>query len=219
MSNAATLTSMQGWLRDHSELLALSFVSSEPIKHNVTKGKSRERQILDTLHELLPARVSVEKDVIIVDATDAQSPSFDGALVDRTFWPQIFTIDGTPVAMIESVFAAVEVKSSLGKSDLVDIFQKSSTLRTMEFNVGDSPMRRPFVTAFAYKCPNANLSFFDFATYFARAPESSPSLICILNASLFSLADIVSGKTVPTVFPPCVPVLFESLGYHGDPDC
>jgi hypothetical protein len=85
MSPADVHTNVQGWLRDFSERLAISFRSSGRIKHEVTKGESREFQILDALRQLLPTRVSVESHVVIVDAGDVQSPSFDGVLVDHTF--------------------------------------------------------------------------------------------------------------------------------------
>ncbi|PYT03978.1 MAG: hypothetical protein DMF60_16705, partial [Acidobacteria bacterium] len=153
MTQTDARTNVQGWMRDHSNLLAVSFRSSGRIKHNVTKGESREHQILDTLSNLLPARTSVESNVVIVDAADAQSPKFDGALVDRTFWPRIFADNSTSVVMLDSVLAAIEVKSSLNKSELKDIFSKSSALRRML-----ALHRVPLVTAFAYECANANLS-------------------------------------------------------------
>ena len=163
-------TNIQGWLRDYSERLASSFRSSGRFKHAVTKGESREHQILDTLSKLLPTRAAVESNVIIIDATDVQSPKFDGALVD---------------------LAAIEVKSSLNKTELDDVFRKSAKLRAMR-----SGRSRPLVTAFAYECPNANLSFFDFAVRFYRAPETSPSSVCVLNKHLFALARVVDTKFV-----------------------
>jgi hypothetical protein len=211
MSTGSTLTSVQAWFRDHSRNLENSFKSSKRIKHNVSKGESRENQIFDTLSHLLPTRVSVEMKPVIVDIEDQQSPSFDGAFIDRISWPRIFTTDGTLVAMIESVLAAVEVKSSLDKSGLDNIFNKSNRLRSMICNDGNPTKIRPLVTAFAYECPNLNLSFFDFATSFAYAPDYSPSLICILNRGLFGLAEIVAGKSVPLDEPHsgATPILYQ----------
>lgn len=191
MSVGDSLTNIQGWLRDHSELLSLSFRSSGRIQHAVTKGESREHQILDTLSKLLPTRASVESNVVISDATDVQSPKFDGALVDRTLWPRLFADGNTTVVMIESVIAAIEVKSLLNKTQLDDVLAKSARLRAMR-----SGRNRPLVTAFAYECPNPNLSFFDFATAFQSSPEASPSAICILNKHLIGLARFVEKKLV-----------------------
>lgn len=198
-------TNIQGWLRDHSEKLAISFRSSGRIEHKVTKGESREHQILDTLSELLPTKSSVESNIVIVDSTDTQSPKFDGGLIDRTLWPRIFVDGSTAVVMIESVLAAIEVKSSLDKSEVDDIFNKSAKLRRMK-----SGLSKPLVTAFAYDCPNPNLSFFDFSASFASSPDSSPSLICILNQHLFGLARLESGRLVPEDNPSMgtLPVLY-----------
>src|SRR5258707_11492035 len=99
MSKTEIDTNIQGWFRDYSRLLAVSFSASARIRHNVTKGESREHQILDALAKLLPTRVSVETNVVIVDGLDAQSPKFDGVLADRTFWPRIFAIDNTTIVM------------------------------------------------------------------------------------------------------------------------
>jgi len=147
LNSSDTPTNIQGWLRDHSELLALSFRSSGRIQHAVTKGESREHQILDTLSKLLPTRASVESNVVIIDATDVQSPKFDGALVDRTLWPRLFADGNTTGVMIESVLAAIEVKSSLDKTELDDVFSKSAKLRAMR-----SGRNRALVTGFAYEC-------------------------------------------------------------------
>ena len=83
------------------------------------------------------------------------------------------------------------MKSSLNKTELDDVFRKSAKLRAMR-----SGRSRPLVTAFAYECPNANLSFFDFAVRFYRAPETSPSSVCVLNKHLFALARVVDTKFV-----------------------
>lgn len=207
MTSPVKETNIQGWLRDYSDNLALSFRSSGRIKHEVTKGDSRENQILDALRQLLPTRVSVESHVVIVDADDVQSPSFDGVLLDRTFWPRIFKANDIPVVMIESIVAAIEVKSSINKNELEDIFCKSAKLRTM-----GTPTHRPLVTVFAYQCPNINLSFFDFSTSFSLAPDHCPSLICVLNQGLFGLAKLDEGKTLPIDAPEphAIPVLFST---------
>lgn len=207
MNTEAAPTNIQGWLRAYSDALANSFRASGLFKHTVTKGESREHQILDTLSQLLPTRVAVEPNVVIVDSADVQSPKFDGALVDRTLWPRIFADGNTTVVMIESVLAAIEVKSSLDKADLNDIFEKAAKLRAMRSQRG-----KPLVTAFAYECPNTNLSFFDFAARFYRSPEASPSSICILNKNLFALGRIVDTKLIVDDEPSAnsIPVLYTA---------
>jgi len=188
-----------------------SFRSSSLIQHKVTKGESREHQIFDILDKLLPTRISLKQDVVIVDSQDAESPKFDGVLVDRNFWPLLFQEDNTAVAMVESIYAAFEIKSSLGTTDLQDIFSKAQRLRSMKCIAG-SLSSPPLVTAFAYQCPNSKLAFFDFAVHSLKFPNFIPSLICILNQALFGLARKDGTMLSPIEQPSAghTPVIFQT---------
>ena len=201
----------QQWFRNYAKILMTSFESSALIQHKVTKGESRERQIFGMLDKLLPTRISLKQDVVIVDSQDAESPKFDGVLVDRTFWPLLLQEDNTAVAMVESVHAAFEIKSSLDTPNLKDIFSKTRKLRSMKCVTG-SLISPPLVTAFAYQCPNSKLAFFDFAVHSQKFPNFTPSLICILNQALFGLAR-KEGTTLSPIEQPRAghtPVIFQT---------
>lgn len=203
----------QKWFRNHASMLMTSYRSSGLIEHKVTKGESREYQILDTLNLLLPARISVERNIVIVDSQDTESPKFDGALIDRSFWPLLFQEEGgTKVVMLESVLAAIEVKSSLNKPDLQDIFEKTKKLRSMKCAGNGAFLCPPLVTAFAYECPNTRLTFFDFAVHSGKFPDLTPTLICILNQALFGLARQDGATFLPVDQPGTghIPVIFET---------
>lgn len=205
----------QQWFRNHAQMLMISHSSSGLIEHKVTKGESREYQILDTLGHLLPASISVGRNVVIVDSQDVESRKFDGALLDRSIWPLLFQDDKTVVAMLESVLAAIEVKSSLGTSDLKDIFSKTDRLRRMKCVGAGAFVCPPLVTAFAYECPNTKLAFFDFAVHASKFPDFTPTLICILNQALFGLAREDGATLLPIDQPSAghIPAMFET---HDD---
>ena len=213
MRAKSTLTNIQEWLRNYSGSLEYSFKSSARIEHSGEKGERREDQIFETLKEILPTRMSVEQKAIIVNTEDIQSPMFDGILVDRMLWPRNFMKDGNPVALIESVLAAIEVKSHLNQAELKTIFENSKSLRSMKCFASYAPLRlAPSVTAFAYECANLNLSFFDFSTLFRDYSAYSPSLICILNKGLFGFMNMGEKKT-ELEHEPCkssLPALFNS---------
>ena len=209
MKTKSTLTSIQSWLRDYSGSLEYSFRTSAGIKHSGEKGERREDQIFDALKKLLPTRMSVEQKVVIVDTEDIQSPMFDGVLVDRMLWPRNFIFGGNPVALIESVLTAIEVKSSLDKSELEKIFMDSKSLRSMKYHVSYIPINSTLVTAFAYECTNLNLSFFDFSTLFRDYSIYSPSLICILNKGLFGFVDIKENKVIYEPYGNSLPALYD----------
>jgi len=204
-------TKTQQWFRNYAKNLMTSFNSSALIQHKVTKGESREHQIFDILDKLLPTRISLKQDVVIVDSQDAESPKFDGVLVDRNFWPLLFQEDRTAVAMVESVYAAFEIKSSLCTPDLQDIFLKTQKVRSMKCIPG-SLSSPPLVTAFAYQCPNIKLAFIDFAVHSQKYPDFTPSLICILNQALFGLARKEGTMLLPIEQPSAghIPVIFQT---------
>jgi hypothetical protein len=182
----------QRWFHDLSARLQTSFQASDQIKHRVTVGESREHQILDVLAQLLPKQIAVGRNVVIVDSADAESRKFDGVLIDRRNWPLLFAQDALQIAMIESVVAAIEIKSSLDLSDLEDIMQKTEALRAMRCD-GDLPN----VTAFAYKCSNRSLAFFDYAVALRRSPRRAPNLVCVLNDGLFGTASPDTDAVFP----------------------
>jgi len=207
---AATASKTQQWFYSLSQGLLASFRGSAAIEHRVTKGESREGQILDVLQGLLPTRLVLKSKVAIIDSADTESPSFDAVLFDRSFSPLLFVQNRTSVAMIESVVAAIEIKSNLGTGDLEDVFAKARKLTQMKrVAMGVAPPA-PRVTAFAYECPNLNLSFYDFSVKFKAAPLESPNLICVLGKGLFTTADSEVRPLSPVDVPEAgqSPILF-----------
>jgi len=200
----------QQWFRDYAKNLMNSYKSLELIDHAVTKGGGRENQVFGLL-KLLPTRLSLKQNVVVMDSQDAQSRKFDGVLVDREFWPLLFQKDNTAVVMVESVYVAFEIKSSLGTSDLQDIFSKSESLRRMKCIAG-SLVSPPLVTAFSYQCPNSKLAFFDFTAHSQKYPNFTPSVICILNQALFGLVE-KTGTILSVIEQPStsnIPVMFQT---------
>jgi len=184
-------TSWQAWARNYSERLLNSFRGSSQFQHSVTIGTSRERQVIDFL-KLLPARVSVEKEVIVVDHEGTEAPQLDGVILDRSNLPLLYA-DGPvneqgtiTVAMIESVIACVETKSRLEESSIHDAFNKTRRLRSMKVLGGTA--NRPLFTVFAYLCDNVHLAYFDYARSFWRDRATAPTPICVLNQAVFAAA-------------------------------
>lgn len=202
----------QQWFRNYAKGLSLSYEASALIEHKVTKGESREYQIFDILDKLLPTKISVKRGVVIMDSQDAESPKFDGVLFDRSLWPLLFQDNDIVAVMLESVLAAFEVKSSLDKRELQDIFSKAQKLRSMKCMSTASFFSPPLVTAFAYKCLNSKLAFFDFAVHSQESPDFTPSLICVLNQALFGLARSEGTALLPVAQPSAghIPVMFQT---------
>ncbi|MDP9237580.1 MAG: hypothetical protein M3P30_09340 [Chloroflexota bacterium] len=158
----------------------------------MTKGTARERQVLDVL-QMLPTRAALVKDVVIVDRDGSESPSFDGALIDREHLPLLWVEDSTAAVMIESAIACIEVKSTLDTGAITDIFEKANKLRLMTLD--EEITRAPAVVGFAYQCANVNLAFFDYARRFHVEPSTAPTPICVLGQALFAGTSRESGRS------------------------
>ena len=95
------------WMRSLSERLWSSYHGSAQIQHSVAKGRTRETQVLDIFEGLLPRGVTVGRDVVIVDSTGTEAPSFDGVIYDASLkhtlriWPQDNDTEGFFVAKIK----------------------------------------------------------------------------------------------------------------------
>lgn len=198
-------TKTQNWFRNFSDRLSASFRASGQIEHKVTKGETREHQILDVL-QVLPKAFALERDVVIIDASDQESPKFDGVLFNRQDWPLLYHENPHfKVIMFESVRAVIETKSHLD-DELSDIFAKGQRLRKLQTTYRKpAATQHPLYVAFSYECRNVGLTFFDLAMAFVQTPTHAPSIIALLNVGLFAcrvknaggLANIPGGDDVP----------------------
>ncbi len=194
--SGTALPAVQEWYRAYSDHLAISYVASGRLTHAVTKGETREDQVLAMLRLILPTRHVLERRVVILSATGAQSPSFDGALIDRSDWPLLYSESGTVAAMVESVVAALEVKSGLDSAEMTDIFGKTAGLHSLPVGFPSTSGPAVAVTAFAYQCANPYLSYFDFAASTAMNHMSAPREICILNRGIFCHTHMQNDQTL-----------------------
>lgn len=90
---------------------------TEPLEHNGVKGSLREEILTNCLKELLPQKYSVGSG-IIVDADQTQSRQQDFFIYDAFDSPVFLKRSSYQVVPIESVYATVEIKSSLNKNEL-----------------------------------------------------------------------------------------------------
>lgn len=176
------VTKSQQWLRNQSKLLKISYDSSSLIKHNVTKGDSREHQILDILKIILPQNFPVISNVVIIDSNDNETIKFDGTIIDALNWPRLYSQDKLVVAPIESIKLAFEVKSNLGKTEIKKIYKEAKNINTISKS---NSLEAPKVIGFSYTCSNYKLTYYDFVESFLATPNHTPFIVCILNIGLF----------------------------------
>ena len=203
-------------MRHYSDRLLSSYRASAGYQSSVTVGTSRERQVVDFLAPLLPSRVSVAKDLVVVDNEGTRSPQFDGFILDRSNLPLLYAetplgnAETIAVAMVESVIVCIETKSTLTKSELTDIFGKAQRLHSLK--VSSASQGLPILASFAYECPNLGLAYFDYAVQFASNPVQASAPVAVLNQGLLGAARSPGGdlRLLPGTSQDAVPVLVET---------
>jgi hypothetical protein len=194
----------QIWARNYSRILSISYESSSQIEHNVTKGDSREHQILDTLRNLLPKKYLFENNVVINNSEGFETKKFDGVIYDGDNWPMLLNDNSIVVCPVESVKLVFEIKSDLNSSELEKIFNEAGNLITASKVSGCKPQ----IAAFAYKCTSLKLMFYDFVTR-SLTGEGYPSLICILNVGIFCYLD-AEGAISKSPDENCIPIFLRT---------
>lgn len=104
------------------------FEATRGISHNLSKGLSREYSVMEEfLQPYLPSRYSIGSGIII-DAENKESRQQDLVIFDHFNSPLLLNMESVKIFFSESVFAVIEVKSSLDKAEIKDIVQKSASV-------------------------------------------------------------------------------------------
>ncbi|MVA82600.1 hypothetical protein GOZ89_24655 [Agrobacterium vitis] len=95
-------------------------------------GAAKEHPARQQLEKLMPEGIAVGSG-IVVDSYGGVSRQQDIVIFEKIC--PVFTHNGTPEATyypVEGVIACGEVKSTLGKSEIADVFEKSSSVKTLK---------------------------------------------------------------------------------------
>ena len=119
-----------------SEKMQLDFAQqTAQIRHKGVKGYAREAIVRHFLEEYLPKFLSVGAGEIICTRGD-RSMQTDLIIHDKFHSPNLIRMDDTRVFPVESVYAVIEVKSRLGKKELiqsVENIRKTKSLPKVAF--------------------------------------------------------------------------------------
>lgn len=115
-------------IKSAARKMLIDFEDTRGITHNPTKGRAREYFVVESfLKPYLPTRYSIGSGIII-DAKRKDSRQQDLVIYDRFYSPVLLDVESDKIFFPESVFVTIEVKSSLGSSELRDIVQKSASV-------------------------------------------------------------------------------------------
>ena len=118
-------------LEDISKKLKIDFEGiTKQIEHNGVKGSAREDLLKDYLKKLLPEKYSITSGIII-DNNQNQSKQQDFIIHDAFNCPSFFKTESNSILPIESVYATIEIKSTLDYSTLEQSVKNIESVRNL----------------------------------------------------------------------------------------
>lgn len=166
-------------LEDIAKKLKIDFDGvTRQIEHKGVKGSAREDLLKDYLRDLLPNKYSISSGIII-DFNQNQSKQQDFIIHDAFNCPSFFKTDSNTIIPIESVYATIEIKSTLNYDTLKQSVENIESVRKL------------------HKLPNRNIISNDYNEQyplgFVFAYSSDYSLEQI-QKKLFELNKSVEGR-------------------------
>ena len=162
----------------YNKLEADSLLFNRRIPNESLKGSENEKVLAEVLRDFLPIRYGVESNVLIIDRNGEVSRQIDIVIYDDSF-PRYFK----KVYPIETVYAAIEVKTQLTKQQSDIALENEVALRRLEFypllvpywekktKEQKIPHLPPIHCIFGYRSETDNFS--TFIKWFSRLPTNS----------------------------------------------
>lgn len=132
--------SVQDFLTNVGERLVMEFAHAAQGSTTTLAGDSREHPARRQLERLLPPAAGVGSGVVI-DCTGRASKQQDVVIYDRSVTP-VFSVNENPSATyypVEGVIAVGEIKTNVGRTELVDAFAKVKSVQDLRRCVGPVP--------------------------------------------------------------------------------
>ena len=118
-------------LEDIAKKLKIDFDGiTKQIVHNGVKGSAREDLLKDYLKKLLPEKYTISSGIII-DNNQSQSKQQDFIIHDAFNCPSFFKTKSNTILPIESVYATIEIKSTLDYSTLEQSVKNVESVRML----------------------------------------------------------------------------------------
>lgn len=118
-------------LEDIAQKLKIDFDGvTKQIEHNGVKGSAREDLLKEYLRNLLPNKYSISSGIII-DCNQTQSKQQDFIIHDALNCPSFFKTNSNTILPIESVYATIEIKSTLNYDTLKQCVENIESVRKL----------------------------------------------------------------------------------------
>lgn len=169
-----------------SQKMSLDFKEiTSRINHNGEKGTARENVLQNYLRAYIPDKYTFSKGTII-DSNGSQSKQVDIIIHDKYTTPYLLDMDSTKVIPIESVYAVIEVKSTLTKEELRKSVKNINSVKTLQKKTVTGASYPTAGLIFAY---DSNSSFNTIYKNLAEIsqefePGNRVSCVCVLNKGI-----------------------------------
>lgn len=170
----------QYWTGVASQLQVEAGVFSRLVGHNGEIGRANELALTQLVTSLLPADAGVGTGVII-DPQGHRSAQTDLVIYDKGAQPQILAHSTQLLFPVETVLAAIEVKTSVSTVDITDAGRKFASIRSLHPTAG-RPV--PLTAFFGYSATNAPLARAQELN--ALVADERPDVACILDPGVVS---------------------------------
>jgi hypothetical protein len=105
---------------------------SNQLAHSLSKGEAREFVIKELLRQYLPAKLGLEKGIVISSVeNELPSKQIDIVIYDKLNTPVLYAAENLRIFPIEGVYAVIEVKSFLNSKQLEDAVKNIRSVKRM----------------------------------------------------------------------------------------
>lgn len=123
---------------------------SRVIEHNLTMGEENEAALSRMLVNFIPGRFGTGSGLLL-DSTDKQSKQADVVIFEKSADAAIFAQTTQLLFPVESVYATIEVKTSLSADDVVKVGKAVARLKELTSTKPHADgLSRPLICLFAY---------------------------------------------------------------------
>lgn len=168
------------WTGVASQLQVEASVFSRLVGHNGEVGRANELALAQLVTSLLPSTVGVGTGVII-DSEGNRSAQTDLVIFDKGAQPQILAHSTQLLFPVETVLAAIEVKTSVATADITDSGRKFKSVRALKPKNGREV---PITAFFGYSASSAPITRARELNSLAAA--ECPDVACVLDPGLVS---------------------------------
>lgn len=168
--------------------LNIDYELTDHIDHMGVRGSSREDVLKFYIKQLLPERFAVGNGVV-TDVNGTQSKQQDFFVYDAFNSPVFLHTESSSIVPIESVYATIEVKSTLKKDTLIQSVNNIKSVKELTITVlKNSPIipytyNRVFGAVFSYTCDTKIETIAGNLHQICQTipPKHRPSVVCILD--------------------------------------